>query len=71
MAVSISIETRHSRLNQGCVFSLSLSRAYSKQMPETGKLVASKLGYYIRPGKHSMTKQDWNVFLDFADQQFR
>ncbi|CAN5358322.1 acetylxylan esterase [soil metagenome] len=38
-------------------------------MPEPGKLVPSKLGYYIRPGVHSMTKADWKVFLDFADKQ--
>src|SRR5262249_9170852 len=36
-------------------------------MPETGKLVASTLGYAIRPGKHSMTREDWSFFLDFAD----
>jgi hypothetical protein len=40
------------------------------QMPKVGKLVDSTLGYYIRPGKHSMTKEDWKVFLDFADKQF-
>jgi len=41
-----------------------------KRMPETGKLIDSKLGYYIRPGKHSMTKGDWKIFLDFADKHF-
>jgi hypothetical protein len=40
----------------------------AKEMPENNKLVDSKLGYYIRPGKHSMTKEDWKVFLDFADK---
>jgi dienelactone hydrolase len=40
----------------------------AKEMPEVGKVVASRLGYYIRPGKHSMTKGDWKVFLDFADR---
>ncbi|MBY0525203.1 MAG: acetylxylan esterase [Gemmataceae bacterium] len=40
----------------------------AKKMPEPGKLIDSKLGYYIRPGKHSMTKEDWKVFLDFADK---
>jgi hypothetical protein len=40
------------------------------QMPPVGKLVDSRLGYYIRPGKHSMTKGDWKVFLDFADKQW-
>jgi hypothetical protein len=43
----------------------------AKEMPETGKLVDSTLGYYIRPGKHSMTKADWKVFLDYADKQWR
>jgi len=40
------------------------------RMPPVGKLVDSRLGYYIRPGKHSMTKGDWKVFLDFADKQW-
>ena len=40
----------------------------AKEMPEPGKLIDSTLGYYIRPGKHSMTKEDWKVFLDFADK---
>lgn len=40
------------------------------QMPETGKLVSSTLGYAIRPGKHSMTAEDWAFFLDFADRHF-
>jgi len=43
----------------------------AKEMPEPGKLVASKLGYYIRPGKHSMTAGDWKIFLDFADAQMK
>jgi hypothetical protein len=42
----------------------------ARQMPELGKLVKSKLGYYIRAGKHSMTKEDWMIFLDFADAHF-
>lgn len=40
----------------------------AKAMPEPGKLVDSKLGYFIRPGKHSMTLVDWNAFMDFADK---
>ena len=42
----------------------------AETMPETGKLVDSKLGYWIRPGKHSMTKADWDVFVSFADRHF-
>jgi hypothetical protein len=43
----------------------------ASEMPPEGKLVSSKLGYYIRPGAHSMTSGDWMVFLDFADQHLR
>lgn len=39
-------------------------------MPEENKLIDSTLGYFIRPGKHSMTKADWKVFLDYADKHF-
>jgi hypothetical protein len=40
----------------------------AKEIPPVGKLLDGRLGYYIRPGKHSMTKGDWKVFLDFADK---
>jgi hypothetical protein len=40
----------------------------AKQMPEVNQLVGSRLGYFIRPGKHSMTRGDWKMFLDFADK---
>jgi len=40
----------------------------AKQRPEVGKLVDSTLGYYYREGKHSMTREDWGAFLDFADK---
>jgi type 1 glutamine amidotransferase len=38
-----------------------------KTKPPEEKLSAGRLGYYIRPGEHSMTRGDWAVFLDFAD----
>lgn len=37
-------------------------------MPPTNVLIDSNLGYFIRPGKHSMTRTDWKYFLDFADK---
>jgi hypothetical protein len=40
----------------------------AETMPEVGKPLNSRLGYYIRPGKHSMTAEDWKVWLDFADR---
>ena len=32
------------------------------------KLLPSRLGYFVRPGKHSMNREDWGAFLDFADK---
>jgi hypothetical protein len=40
----------------------------SHDIPPLGQLMNSRLGYYIRSGSHSMTLDDWNVFLDFADK---
>jgi hypothetical protein len=40
----------------------------AQAMPEPKKLVSSTLGYFIRPGKHSMTREDWDAFLEFADK---
>ena len=39
--------------------------------PEMNKLIDSRLGYFIRPGKHAMTRADWEVFLTYADKQFK
>jgi hypothetical protein len=40
------------------------------QMPLVRQLVSSRLGYYIREGKHSMTADDWRIFMDFADKRW-
>ena len=39
--------------------------------PEMNKLIDSRLGYFIRPGKHAMTRPDWEVFLKFADKNLK
>lgn len=39
--------------------------------PEIGKLTDSRLGYFLRPGKHSMTREDWGAFWRFADRHLR
>jgi len=36
--------------------------------PPVGKLLPSRLGYFIREGKHSMALVDWSAWLDYADQ---
>jgi hypothetical protein len=41
------------------------------QAPGFRQLVGGRLGYYIREGKHSMTADDWTVFMDFADKQWK
>lgn len=40
------------------------------QMPGVNHVIDSTLGYFIRPGKHSRTEGDWQVFLDYADKHF-
>lgn len=40
----------------------------AEKMPPVRHLVNSRLGYFIRPGRHSMTREDWDAFLDFADR---
>lgn len=37
-------------------------------LPPMRKLIDSRLGYYIRPGSHSMLEEDWDVFLAYADR---
>ncbi|WP_422926703.1 acetylxylan esterase [Singulisphaera sp. PoT] len=43
----------------------------SDTMPPVGQLLDGTLGYHIRPGKHSMFREDWVVFLDIADRHLR
>lgn len=41
----------------------------AKRAPKVGDpAVMSRLGYWIREGKHSMSRADWQVFLDYADK---
>jgi hypothetical protein len=42
-----------------------------REMPAPGQLIASRLGYHIRPGRHSMGAEDWQVFLNFADRHLK
>lgn len=39
-----------------------------REMPGTGVLVWSTVGYHIRTGPHDVTPVDWSAFLDFADR---
>ena len=42
-----------------------------ESMPPPGTLVGDRLAYHIRPGKHAMLPEDWDVFLSFADAHFK
>ncbi len=44
------------------------STPVAARMPEQGKLSDARLGYFIRAGKHSMTPDDWKVFMQFGDR---
>ncbi|ADB16635.1 putative acetyl xylan esterase [Pirellula staleyi DSM 6068] len=39
--------------------------------PVMNQLVGGRLGFFYRPGKHSMSTTDWTAYLDFADQQWK
>ncbi|HWH72273.1 MAG TPA: hypothetical protein VNT26_23125, partial [Candidatus Sulfotelmatobacter sp.] len=40
----------------------------AEELPPDGRVIGGVLGYYLRPGAHSLLREDWKVFLDFADQ---
>ena len=39
-----------------------------EERPGIDQLLNERLGYYIRPGKHSMNSGDWKTWLDYADK---
>lgn len=47
---------------------LGVEGCAADKMPEVNELVASRLGYWIRPGKHAMSPPDWKTYMDFADK---
>ncbi len=46
-------------------------RPRCQRLPPPNTLVKSTLGYHIRPGKHSMGREDWKVFLEYADAHLK
>jgi len=39
------------------------------ELPPDGKLIDGTLGYFLRPGGHSLKPEDGKAVLDFADKQ--
>jgi hypothetical protein len=39
--------------------------------PARDSLVQGTIGYRIRPGKHDVTEDDWEAYMDFVDDHLR
>ncbi|MBB5353062.1 hypothetical protein HNR46_003315 [Haloferula luteola] len=39
----------------------------AETFPAAQKLIPSRIGYYLRPGRHNVTPEDWQATLDWAD----
>lgn len=39
----------------------------NEKLPPVSNPIKSVIGYHIRPGKHSLTPEDWKYFMDFTD----
>jgi hypothetical protein len=42
-----------------------------KEWPKPQTLISSTIGYYLRPGPHNVTLEDWQATLDFADKHLK
>jgi hypothetical protein len=43
----------------------------AKEMPLPLQLVDSRVGYFLHPGKHDVTAEDWKAYADFCDKHLR
>jgi hypothetical protein len=43
----------------------------AKSRPELGTLTDGTLGYWIRAGKHSMNRDDWRIFVGYAEKHLK
>jgi hypothetical protein len=41
------------------------------QWPAPSRLVNSTLGYFLRPGGHDVTLEDWQATVAFADRHLK
>lgn len=54
------------------VFALFGDEPLPQEMPGLGEQrIAGRRGYHVRPGRHNLTRDDWLLVLDFADQHLK
>jgi hypothetical protein len=50
---------------------LGLSGLSEMELPSPATRIGGSIGYHLRDGEHDITLLDWNLFMDFADQQLK
>lgn len=43
----------------------------AREQPEISKPVMGTIGYHIRPGRHAITRYDWECYMNFADKHLK
>ncbi len=43
----------------------------SKEMPEVGECIHNDIGYHLREGRHALTPEDWEYYMDFCDKAYK
>ena len=43
----------------------------TKDWPEPSRILLSRIGYFLRPGKHDVTREDWEAYIAFADHHLK
>ena len=42
-----------------------------KEWPEPSHLLMGRIGYFLRPGKHDVTLEDWKAYIAFAERYLK
>lgn len=47
---------------------LGAGECAAAEWPEPSRLISSRIGYFLRPGAHDVTLEDWQAMIQFADR---
>ena len=47
---------------------LNVEGLEARELPKDGEFINSRIGYYIRKGKHDITEEDWDNYIKFANK---